>query len=73
MKAGLQRFILSGTERTANKEGNGYDGATMNILTFLSAVVFDVDALSSESLCESSLYATSPSSMNELYIIRSLS
>jgi hypothetical protein len=33
----------------------------MNILTFLStAADFDEDGLSSESLCESSLYATSP-------------
>lgn len=61
MKGSLQRFILSETERTANKEGNGYDGATINILTFLSTGAdLDEDGLSSESLCESSLYATSP-------------
>jgi hypothetical protein len=43
----------------------------MNILTFLSTVAdFDEDGLSSESLCESSLYATSPIINQQVVVVQ---
>ena len=42
----------------------------MNILTFLSTVMdFDEEGLASESLCESSLYATSPIIDEQLVVV----